>query len=289
MSFRDPKQKQREEKQRRKRRAPRVNIEAYLRNLRRAWRHVYDVLEATPPEQREKLIMQRMGPSETRKLGGIPSFSLPALLTCTMTPFCDEWCYALKGLYASVPSVLEKRLWNILATFYPEFPEVLAEKLRKYKIVRLHDSGDIYWLPMLLRRMEVYLGVKPDELSKLLGIDVEKLPPYIYVEQLAKLADLLPNTRIYMYTRAWLNPELWRWIEKLLLPKKNVVVWLSVDPSMPSILIERAEEIAKKYPNVGVAYTALPHPEAYVCPMERCEECLYCPMMRGKRVYFELH
>lgn len=274
----------------RKRRPARVNIEAYLRNVARAWEKVLEQLTRLPTvAERRALVLRNVKLSTTKKLGTIRSFSLPTLITCIMSPFCAEWCYAMKGSYMYSEGNAETRLWNLLASFTPEFPVVLARKMQRYRIVRLHDSGDFYVVPLTLQRMRALLGVTPEMLEELIGVKVERLKPHEYIEKIAKAVEMAPQTRVYAYTRAWLYPQHWEWIERLLLPKPNVVIWLSVDRSMTQEQIERAEEIAARWPNVGLAYTALEHPEAYPCPPKaRCDVCLYCPLMKGKRVYFPL-
>ena len=80
------------------------------------------------------------------KLGdGIYHFSLPRGITCKMTPWCEENCYAGKGNYV-FPSVHDALLYRLLASKEEQFAQRIISEINalQVKYLRLHASGDFY-------------------------------------------------------------------------------------------------------------------------------------------------
>jgi len=80
------------------------------------------------------------------KLGKLPSFSLPVITTCPgKTPFCDLYCYGLKGMFAlqQVKDTNERRLD---ASLRSDFVPIIVREIRKTNApaFRLHVIGDFY-------------------------------------------------------------------------------------------------------------------------------------------------
>ena len=73
------------------------------------------------------------------------SFSLPAKTTCRPTPWCQEHCYACKGLF-HMRSVKELYERNLRMSKEIDFPERMIQEIYERKIgwVRIHVSGDFY-------------------------------------------------------------------------------------------------------------------------------------------------
>ena len=82
-----------------------------------------------------------------RKVGKIPTFSLPAVVTCPgATPLCKKICYARKAERAW-PNVLASRLRNFMISTEEEFTQLMINEIRRRKSVkyfRIHESGDFY-------------------------------------------------------------------------------------------------------------------------------------------------
>lgn len=80
------------------------------------------------------------------KLGVLPSFSLPVMTTCPgKTPFCDRYCYGLKGNFILV-NVKEANDRRLDATLKGDFVEIIVGEIRKAKspAFRIHVIGDFY-------------------------------------------------------------------------------------------------------------------------------------------------
>lgn len=126
------------------------------------------------------------------KMKDVLIFSIPAVITCPYhTEQCKQRCYAKKAerLY---PQTLPARHRNLEATHETTFAaDMIAEiykmnsKRKKYKMFRIHESGDFYnekyfqaWLKVIVEFPEIqflaftkstfvkkYLDVLPDNLQ----------------------------------------------------------------------------------------------------------------------------
>lgn len=78
---------------------------------------------------------------------GIVSFNMLAILDCPAFGPCAQYCYASSNAYL-FPSSIRVRHANRLMSERPEFEDVAVATLlslpRRWKYVRLHDSGDFY-------------------------------------------------------------------------------------------------------------------------------------------------
>ena len=264
----------------------------YYERTRGIYEEELNKLASLPREERYKLIAKEALPktrdraSGNQKTGSIPYLSMPAMVSCPgRTELCKRYCYAAKNRFA-LPNNIKARLYSLLAFMIPGFGKMYAERIgeelrrRGIKFYRLHDSGDIWTPRHVIEALRRDFGVEnPEEkLSQVLGFDVRSLPQDIYVKQLADLVDTLGKygVQVYTYTRSWRDPEIWSYIEKYLLPKKNFVLFLSIDKTMPREEIERAIQLSKKYPNVRLAFTGF-YPEDLlkkygvsikICPQE---------------------
>jgi len=127
-----------------------------------------------------------------RKMGEIPFYSLPPLLTCPgHTPFCTRWCYAVYEIVNWRAHVREAAAY--LVSLRDDFPDIAARYLAKlpHPVVRLHVSGDFYD-----RR---------------------------YLEKWAEVARRLPHKIFYTYTKSF---DVIRNVET----PRNLVIHLSADP-----------------------------------------------------------
>lgn len=132
------------------------------------------------------------------KLGVLPSFSLPPLMTCPgATQFCRRFCYGKSGRFAwrATRAVL-KRSYD--ASRRTVFVEKIVDEVKKSgaSVFRIHVVGDFY-----------------DEK---------------YVERWMKIASTLPGVTFYGYTRSWRVDAIAR---KLMLMRElpNVKLLASVD------------------------------------------------------------
>ena len=80
------------------------------------------------------------------KLGTLPSFSLPVMVTCPgKTPFCERYCYGLKGRFTQekLKEINDRRLD---ATLRSDFVAVIVAEIKKTRApaFRLHVVGDFY-------------------------------------------------------------------------------------------------------------------------------------------------
>ncbi|AAL63844.1 hypothetical protein PAE1962 [Pyrobaculum aerophilum str. IM2] len=80
-----------------------------------------------------------------RKMGEIPFFSLPPVLTCPgATEFCYKWCYAVYEITNWRAYVREAA--SYLLSLREDFPQVVGKYLARlpHRVIRLHVSGDFY-------------------------------------------------------------------------------------------------------------------------------------------------
>ena len=133
-----------------------------------------------------------------KKLGKIPSFSLPAGSTCPgQSTVCAGDCYAMKG-YFVYPSVQRSYERNLEATKREDFVEAMTQKVkaRGPAVVRTHVSGDFY--------------------------------SGEYVRKWVLIAQACPETIFYAYTRSWRVKEIRKELH-VLARLGNVKLWYSAD------------------------------------------------------------
>ena len=95
-----------------------------------------------------------------KKMGAIPSVSLPACTTCNPSAPCFKKCYAakLERIYKSVKNAYNRN-FEILATNPLEYWTQVREAAKMAKYFRFHVSGDIpdsiYFYDMVLTAREI--------------------------------------------------------------------------------------------------------------------------------------
>jgi len=241
--------------------ASHVSLSFYLGGLEKALKEIISDLKKLPTvEERRKYLLENIGISRPRKVGEFIVWALPAFATCPgLTNLCFNWCYAAKGRYP-LPDAHRIRAINLLSSLLPEFPTVLKKKIERIskrtgvKTVRLHDSGNFYtisWIKDWLRRLDINLK----ELENLLGINFSELPDDKYIKDIGYVVRSLPDIRFYTYTRIWSEDQIFKSIEKHILPNKNFVLYLSVDKTMPRNEIVDAFKYAGKYENVKLSFS----------------------------------
>lgn len=289
-----------------------VNFPGFIERAEVVMKKILDELRRLPTvEERRRYILKNAKLSEPGK-PGIYAFALPAFFTCPgFSPTCMLFCYAAKGTY-KFENAMRTRMINVLATLLPEFRERLRELFEDavrssgIKVIRLHDSGNLFtvsWLKNWLMRIDVDIG----ELEELLGIKLDELPDDKYIQDLAYVISSMPDVRFYTYTRLWQLDDMFRSVERYLLPLKNFTLYLSVDKTMPLDEIEEAIKYSLKHENVKLAFTGF-IPEDLLqkygirnvvpCPYElarlkgmegpRCIDCKICIYGRA-HVVFPLH
>ena len=91
------------------------------------------------------------------KLGGLPSFSLPVLVTCPgQTPFCNRYCYGLKGRFIN-PRIKQLHDEHLDATLRGDFVDRIVYRIRitGSPAFRLHVVGDFYSVEYIEKWMEI--------------------------------------------------------------------------------------------------------------------------------------
>lgn len=107
------------------------------------------------------------------KTGTLPSFSLPVMTTCPgKTPFCDRFCYGLKGRF-TMEQIVKRNDARLDATLRDDFIDTIVKEILKTKApaFRLHVVGDFYTVE--------------------------------YVEKWIKIAKRLPSVIFFGSTRSW--------------------------------------------------------------------------------------
>ena len=181
----------------------------------------------------------------------IPTFSLPAVVTCPgSTQHCIKYCYAKKA-EKQYPSVIKSRTRNLKETQKDSFVKHIDDiiKRRKLKYFRIHESGDFYnqgyldkWILIALRNP----NVKFLAYTQMYNLD------YSYVPE---------NITIYFSV----------WDDSKGVPKDGLKAYVTDDGN------------GKIHNNGQVC--------GYVCRKTRsngCDTCLYCFEGRGN-VLFTLH
>lgn len=79
-----------------------------------------------------------------RKMGAIPSVSLPPIITCPKNAPCAKKCYAAKlcRIYPSVKNAYQNNL-DVLNTDWGEYWRQVRDAVAMQKYFRFHVSGDI--------------------------------------------------------------------------------------------------------------------------------------------------
>ena len=98
--------------------------------------------------------------------------------SCPGASACRGVCYAKQGTYL-FKNVREARMFNLNASFLPEYSDMLVNDLakvsRKYNTVRIHDSGDFHtqaYLDAWKRAASVYSDVTFYAYTKSLHLDL---------------------------------------------------------------------------------------------------------------------
>ncbi|MEM0483225.1 MAG: hypothetical protein QW434_00775 [Pyrobaculum sp.] len=144
-----------------------------------------------------------------RKMGEIPFFSLPPVVTCPgATEFCYKWCYAVYEIANWRAHVREAA--SYLLSLREDFPDVINKYLTHlpHGVVRLHVSGDFY--------------------------DGK------YLEKWAEIARRNPNRIFYTYTKSF---HIVRRVEA----PQNLVIHLSADPHNYIEAVETWRELKRGY------------------------------------------
>lgn len=109
------------------------------------------------PNNNDTLLRWTYGNSKLQKTSGetfkIVGFGISAdtnlfgVNSCPGASACRGVCYAKQGTYL-FKNVREARMFNLNASFLPEYSDMLVNDLskvsRKYNTVRIHDSGDFH-------------------------------------------------------------------------------------------------------------------------------------------------
>jgi len=139
-----------------------------------------------------------------RKLGKVPHFSLPPIVSCPgRTELCQKICYGLHGQFTlpNVKDALNRRYELSLADSFVdemvrEIWQLHLPMIKDVQPYRLHEVGDFY--------------------------DI------VYVEKWRQIISSCPHVTFYGYTRAWRDPELMPALEGLR-RYPNVVLHASID------------------------------------------------------------
>ena len=136
------------------------------------------------------------------KLGQIPSFNIPAILTCPdATKTCRNVCYATIRRFKMdiVQSALTLRY---ALSRQPGFDRLLIMQLQKLRppFFRIHSSGDFYSLG--------------------------------YMRKWLRIIQACPHTLFVTYTRAWQDAKKLEYLKRMH-KLKNCIIWLSADKETP--------------------------------------------------------
>ena len=193
-----------------------------------------------------------------KKLGKIPSFSLPSISTCPgASEWCKKYCYA-KGWPLAFFNK-NRYTTNLARSKKPDFAKTMIHRMRiyatvsqiKYPPFRIHVSGDFY--------------------------------NEAYVNKWIRIVRTVPQIKFYAYTRSWIRPELLPSLEKLRsLP--NMQLFASCDKTMinppEGWRIAWIEDDSRT--------------EGLICPEQsgakkNCADCKYCFMGKYNDVIFKIH
>ena len=188
------------------------------------------------------------------KLGKIPSWSLPAGLTCPgRSDQCRKLCYAakLERVYTSAA----RRWLENLTTWRRDreaWRSAMIQECRRHKVVRLHVSGDFF--------------------------------STAYCWDWRRVIEASPDTSFFGYTRSWTRKRLE--IELLLLQDlPNVVLFASWDPSMA-----QAPPAGWRIAVMGRGDHAAIQCPTYSGKVASCDQCGICfKHKNGPNVRFPIH
>lgn len=184
------------------------------------------------------------------KLGTLPSFSLPVIVTCPgKTPFCDHYCYGLKGQFTAV-SIKEKNDKRLDASLEDDFADIIVGEIRKAiaPAFRLHVIGDFYTRD--------------------------------YVEKWIEIAERLPTIIFFGSTRSW-RCEFMDDALKRLRDLPNVYIKASVD------VADNLEPLTCGWNIWSVEGEGVPCPHDYGL-VESCAKCKRCWTLKDFNVMFKL-
>jgi len=151
-----------------------------------ASRPVHDWADSSTGEVAQRLLGKMKLHQANKKLGRMPTFSLPAgrVYGCPdSTPACEAVCYA-KKLVNRYPRAHLGYLENFQIAQRSDFAEVMMRVLESLPegLLRIHVSGDFF-------------SVR-------------------YIEDWAKALECNPHIKAFGFTRAWRNPERRRALEQ---------------------------------------------------------------------------
>ena len=138
--------------------------------------------------------MRRLLSQQNKKLGRIPSFSIPTT-TCNKSMVkaqgCDKYCYA-RRLERLRPVMVAKYKWNFVQSKRATFVNDMCQELKYVgDVVRVHSSGDFYsqtylnkWLTIArfnphktfftyTKRIELDFSERPNNFKVILSDDKE--------------------------------------------------------------------------------------------------------------------
>ena len=207
------------------------------------------------------------------KLGNIPSFSLPSLVSCPgATETCFNACYAakLERIYKNVEKAYTHNLEQIESTtFVAEFKSELNALLSKKnapKVFRWHVSGDI--------------------------------PDIDYLHNMKNIMIDFPDTTFYAYTRNWALPE-WEEHLKDIRTLSNFTLIASIDDShiAAGVLPDNTYRVAYFGSHTIQQVSTLLNKNVVMCPNQitdtLCDKCKFCfnPKLNNttRSVYFKKH
>lgn len=197
-----------------------------------------------------------LAPSNS-KLGNIPSWSLPAGLSCPgKTALCRKLCYAskLERIYSSAA----KRWLENLAYWRSnraEWRDKMTAECRESRVIRIHVSGDFHSVA--------------------------------YINDWIKIIQSCPNTVFFAYTRVWSVKRLQKAIHTLK-EQPNIVLFASWDETSADI-----PPAGWRISYMGIPDRA--NYRFLLCPnaagqIETCLQCGVCFNPTGKcNVYFPIH
>jgi len=181
--------------------------------------------------------MSLLTPGNSKLGRSILSFSLPAKKTCKPSKWCQEKCYACKGLFKAfeknIIKCYERNYQASLSdTFIEEINNELAKK-RNPSYIRIHASGDFY--------------------------------SQEYIKKWVEIASHNPRHRFLAFTKRMdFEKEL---IELAVLP--NVAVYQSIDST-----IEYRSKYLRKAVIDDYGYDI--NPRTFIKCSGSCSDCLIC-------------
>lgn len=166
-------------------------------------------------------------------------FNLPRKVTCPgSTAYCAEVCYARKAeiQYSNVVPQARRRNWKLSQD--PMFVDLMLGELkrRRFKVIRIHESGDFY--------------------------------TQNYLNKWIEIARARPDITFYAYTKSTHLDFTQR--------PKNFIVRGSVDPTTPAVQAAQAAGLDGIAYTIPRGETKLPAEDIQECPgsCKSCDYCL---------------